>query len=179
LRLLVVCGAEKTETGYFRGLRDHLGAVSVDVKIKERAIAPDQVVEFARDHCGRDDFDETWCVVDVDRFERDGGRVTAAARLAGRAGIRLAVSNPCFEYWLLLHHAESAAPEVSCGPVVDRLRQHLPAYDKGALSFADFAGGVPAAIERARRREPTGNDHFVSPSTGVWVLATRMLERAT
>jgi hypothetical protein len=115
--------------------------------------------------------------VDVDEFERDGGRISAAVRLADRAGIRLAVSNPCFEYWLLLHHADCAAPNLSCGPVVDRLRQHVPAYDKTVLGFADFADGVLAAIDRARRRDPSGTDHRLNPSTGVWTLATRMREQ--
>lgn len=175
-RVLVVCGAERTEVAYLKGLRDHLKTPAVNIRVIERAAAPDQVVEYARDHCGREDFDETWCVVDVDHFEREGGRVSAARQLAEKCGIRVAVSNPCFEYWLLLHHEETSAPFSRCDGVVVRIRRHVRSYDKTRLRFADFADGVEDAVVRARRREPTGEDSAVNPSTGVWRLVSTMTE---
>ncbi|MFL6141746.1 MAG: RloB family protein [Labedaea sp.] len=52
------------------------------------------LVDHAAAWCDRqaDDFDEIWCVVDVDQFD-----LAAATSLARDRGIRLAVSNPCFE----------------------------------------------------------------------------------
>lgn len=173
-RLLVVCGAEKTESAYLSGLRDHRGVSSVDVRIVQRPRSPDQVVEYARDHCDYRDFDETWCVVDVDRYEVDGQKITTASTVAVTAGIRLAVSNPCFEYWLLLHHAYSGAPFPQCDAVKARLGKYVPAYDKTALQFRDFAEGVDEAVTRAKRRDSSGTAHLTNPSSGMWVLVERM-----
>lgn len=175
LRVLVVCGAEKTEKAYLDGLRDQRRSKSVDVRIVERTRSPDQVVEYARDHCDYRDFDETWCVVDVDRFETEGRKITAAGVVAAAAGIRLAVSNPCFEYWLLLHHAYSEAPFPQCDTVAARVRKHVPAYDKTQLRFNDFAAGVEEAIKRAKQREPSGTAYLTNPSSGMWVLVDRLL----
>lgn len=177
LRVLLVCGAEKTESAYFKGLRTWLATSSIDIKIVERSKSPDQVVEYARDHCGHRDFDQTWCIVDVDHYEVDGGKVTSADVIARAVGIELAVSNPCFEYWLLLHHAEGNAAFPHCDAVVGRLRSSLKSYDKTKLRFADFADGVQAAIERAKRRDPSGERYALNPSTAVWVLVEKLLEQ--
>lgn len=176
LRVLIVCGAAKTEPAYFAGLRTWLGTSAMDIKVVERPrVAPDQVVGYARDHCRSDDFDVTWCVVDVDEYESKGGKVTKACELADRTGIRVAASNPCFEYWLLLHHADNGAPSSTCDPVKGRLHRFVPEYDKTALRFGDFAAGIEAAVERAKRRDPSGVDHRANPSSGVWVLAADLL----
>lgn len=173
-RLLVVCGAEKTEKAYFVGLRDFYRQRAVDVTFAERPRSPDQVVAYARDHCDYRDFDETWCVVDVDRFEAEGQKVTAACAAARSSGIQVAVSHPCFEYWLLLHHEYSAAPMARCGRAEERLRRFVPSYDKTNLRFADFAPGVADAVKRARH--DGGNaDWRRNPSTNVWQLVERIL----
>jgi RloB-like protein len=175
VRLLVVCGAEKTEQAYLEGARNSRKATSVDIRIVERVRAPDQVVEYARDHCGYQDFDETWCVLDVDRFEVEGGRVTKAGEVAKGAAIHLAISNPCFEYWLLLHHTYTDAPFTRCDEVTGRIRKFLPDYDKTDLRFRDFADGVDDAIKRAKQREPSGTAYLSNPSSGVWALMERLM----
>jgi hypothetical protein len=84
-------------------------------------------------------------------------------------GVKLAVSNPCFELWLLLHHDECRAHQARCSTVVKRLREHVPNYDKTQVSFADHAKGVRAAISRARALDGD-DDSFPNPSTGMWRL---------
>jgi hypothetical protein len=175
-RVLIVCGAKKTESEYFKGLRSLLGTRAVDIKILERPRSPEQVVEYTRDHCSYEDFDESWCVVDVDRFEREGEKVSAAASLALDSEIRLAASNPCFEYWLLLHHTDHASAFDSCSKVVTAIRRFVQSYDKSALRFIDFAHGVPDAVGRAQQRDPTGANFSRNPSSAVWLLVSRLLE---
>jgi hypothetical protein len=166
-RLLVICGARQTESRYFTGLRASLASPAVDVRVTAHAKAPAQVVEHARHYADRSavDFDEVWCVVDADEFD-----IESAARLARSTGIELAVSYPCFELWLLLHHQDCRAHFARCGDVAERLRKHLPRYDKADLRFSDFAGGVALAAERAKQLDPERN-----PSTGVWRLVERMV----
>jgi hypothetical protein len=89
----------------------------------------------------------------------------------------VAVSNPCFEVWLLLHRGECASPCQNCDAVIHKLRKHLPAYDKTRLRFGDFAAGLEQALVRAQRLEPSGENHTRNPSTGVWRLINTILEQ--
>ncbi|HKT03788.1 MAG TPA: RloB family protein [Rugosimonospora sp.] len=78
--VLVVCGGERTEPQYLRGLRDHVDNRAVDLKILEKGRDPEQVVAYAAGVWARSprDFDEVWCVVDVDEFDLDRAVLTAA-----------------------------------------------------------------------------------------------------
>jgi len=171
--VLIVIGAERTETAYFKGLRTHTRCSTVTMKIVEKPVAPDQLVEYTRSAFRLGDFDEVWCVTDVDHYEREGGKVTAAVALAGD-DIKLAISNPCFELWLVLHHEDCAARCTDCREVHTRLRKHVPRYDKTRPRFADFAAGLDQAVQRA---EKLGDDHTRNPSTGVWRLVDAVLEK--
>jgi RloB-like protein len=95
---------------------------------------------------------------------------------ARRDDVTLAISNPCFEYWLLLHF-ESCSAGLSCySDVHRRLLRHVHGYDKSSLRFADFAGGVDAAVDRGRQRcDKLGTEHRVKPSTGVWALVEQFM----
>lgn len=46
-RILVVCGAQKTEKSYFEGLRRHVRNPAVTVKIETKPVCPTQVVQHA------------------------------------------------------------------------------------------------------------------------------------
>ncbi|XVV17382.1 RloB family protein [Actinoplanes sp. CA-131856] len=175
--VLVVVGAEKTETAYLKGLarRFRLGAVTMD--IVEKPGAPDQLVSYARNVYGSEGYGQIWCVTDVDHYEREGGKVTAAAAIAAKSGIEVAVSNPCFELWLLLHHEACTGFCANCGAVEKKLKRSLPAYDKTRLRFDDFADRLEDAIARAKVLEPSGTDHAINPSTGVWRLVGALLEK--
>src|SRR3954451_12613066 len=101
-RVLIYCGGACTEPDYFDGLRRSLDKHEVILEVRHRGdVSPDKLVNIAKGFAARSsrEYDEIWCVVDVDNF--DIGR---AAESAQRQGVRLAVSHPCFEFWLLLHH---------------------------------------------------------------------------
>jgi hypothetical protein len=172
--VLIVCGADRTEAAYFTGLRDSTGNRAVDVRIIRKPKAPAQVVRHAIEYASRAraDLDEIWCAFDVDEFD-----ILEAVRLAAETRIELAVSHPCFELWLLLHHDDCNAHVQGYDDVVARLKKHVPDYDKADLSFADHAAGLPKAIERAKRLEPTGSEYSRNPSTSVWRLVERMMEQ--
>jgi hypothetical protein len=93
---LVVIGSLRTERDYLVGLRDSARTRAVDIHIVHKAKSPREVVAHAAALAIRstDEFDEVWCVFDVDHFE-----VEPAIREARRTGLELAVSDPCFELW--------------------------------------------------------------------------------
>ncbi|RZQ59801.1 RloB family protein [Amycolatopsis suaedae] len=162
--VLVVCGGLVTEPAYFRGLKRDRRNPAVGVEVLAKGVDPLSLVRHAAKRRDTGDFGQVWCVADVDEF--DLGPAVVEAR---RAGVELAVSNPCFEYWLLLHFEACVAPLPAYGQVERRLRRHVPGYDKCALSFADYAAGVDNAVQRAADR---GGDHRLNPSTGVGGLVS-------
>ncbi|MGH3983670.1 MAG: RloB family protein [Pseudonocardiaceae bacterium] len=112
-----------------------------------------------------------WCVVDSDEFDLE-----PAAALAAKLDVRLAVSNPCFELWLLLHHQDCTAPLCDAKAVLRQLTKQVPGYQKNGLRFTDTEVGVPDALRRAERLDPTGCDHGCDPSSGVWKLVRLIVE---
>jgi hypothetical protein len=173
-RLLVVCGAKATEKDYLQGLVNHLGNPAVTVRIRTKACSPSQLVDYAvgeRDRMG-EDFDQVWCVFDVDHFDVAG--VTAAAR---RKGVEVAVSNPCFELWLILHFCGHTAYAAMYKDLLPSLKRHVPGYDKARLDFKDYEDGWPDAGRRAKRLSPAGREHETNPATGMWKLVDRIVSR--
>ncbi len=99
----------------------------------------------------------------------------ASATVTTSLGVRLAVSNPCFELWLLLHFADHRTTCPSYRDLRPKLIKHVPGYDKCRLDFAQYEPGVPDAERRGEGLEPSGLDHDRNPSTGVWKLVRQVL----
>jgi hypothetical protein len=171
-RILIYCGGLRTEPNYFEGLRRHAGNRSVVVEVRRRGVSPEQLCRAAMDFMRRSgaSYDEVWCVFDVDNFD-----ITAARQAADRGGIALAVSNPCFELWLLLHHEETRRHAAGCDAVTARLKKHVPAYDKTDIDFEQFVGGLEKAVAFAKSLDPTGTEHSTNPSTSVWRIAEKII----
>jgi hypothetical protein len=114
-RILIVCGGD-TEREYFDFARAELSASAV--KVVAVGKDPLSVVRYASklklDSEQRDEaYSEVWVVTDVDDFKN----LAEAQRHAQEAGIRLAISNPCFEVWLIDHMRvcpESCSDTLSC-----------------------------------------------------------------
>ncbi|MGH8931342.1 MAG: RloB family protein [Egibacteraceae bacterium] len=171
VRILIVCGGLRTEPDYFNELKKHLRNPAVTVRVKARGRAPENLVQYAcSSHvAGADEFDQVWCVVDVDEFPLD-----KTTRDAAQRDIRLAVSNPCFELWLLLHRCDWHKPLVDAKAAHRELERYVATYDKDRLRFSDFVSGVEDAVRRGEQLDSTGCDHHTNPSSGVWKLVQLM-----
>src|SRR3546814_2975529 len=102
-----------------------------------------------------DGVDEVWCVVDREAAaaRKDCLRACAVAKTAKhRKGqqFELAISNPCFEVWVLLHFERSARPFANCQEVIRSLKQHRPEYTKSNKVVLDGTLGLlEAALANA------------------------------
>jgi hypothetical protein len=179
-RLLLVCEGEVTEPEYFRGFERWVRNSTVEILFADDHGVPLTLVEQAdrrnqqaneRARRERDSYiryDEVWCVFDVD----DHPRLNEAAQRAQAQGIELAVSNPCFELWLLLHFRESPGARHR-HDLQHMLADFLPKYDKH-LDFAMLQNGIPDASRRAMRLDQDAEEEGESgrnPTTGVYRLA--------
>jgi hypothetical protein len=167
-RLLVCCNALKTEKDYLQGLKDHLETPAVTVRFKPKVCSPSQLVDFAIAERARqaEEFDQVWCVFDVDQYPD----VATAVAKARREDVEIALSNPCFEIWLILHFVAHTAPADTYKALLPMLKKHVKSYDKTRLNFKDYRDGWPDAVGRARGLASAGQEHRHNPSTGVWRL---------
>ena len=117
---------------------------------------------------------------DVERLV-DNPSFYRAVNKARALDFKLAVSNPAFEYWYLLHFKETSRPFTDASDVLRALKQPgcLPNYDKSKDLFYDLLPKMNTAIERARRildKHPDKTDQFPNPSTLVFRLVLRLKE---
>jgi RloB-like protein len=109
--------------------------------------------------------DEYWCVFDLDEHLR----IHEAIELAREHGVNLAISNPNFELWIILHHRDQTA-EVSKDDTRRAVRDEFGIEKALTPEFvADLNERYPQAAERAeqldRMHERNGTEG--NPSTGL------------
>ena len=121
------------------------------------------------------EIDEVWVIFDTDEHPN----IPRACAEARDAGIGVAVSNPCFELWLILHCHDQTAP-------LGRREAQRQARDLKLIDGKDIhpdahetlKQGYSAAKTRARsldrRHEASGSGPRANPSSNVWKLADRL-----
>lgn len=126
--------------------------------------------------------DEFWVLLDTDHRTQGTHlrETTNALTMAKQSRFEIAVCNPCFELWLLLHHQEvdPLQPSTNCGAIEQRLRDTLGSYRKTDLQKTNFTLSlVPHAIARARALEsdPDSPKGLWPDSIGARIY--RLLER--
>lgn len=112
-------------------------------------------------------YDSVWCVFDIDEHPRVG----EAMEMARDNDICLAISNPCFELWLLLHFRDNPGAQIR-----DRMKtmliKHVPEYDKH-VDYAAYSAGYGQAVTRASRMDQDAEEVHEprrNPTTGVYRL---------
>jgi hypothetical protein len=100
--------------------------------------------------------DERWMLLDTDHCIQPNHfpNFILAIREARQRGINVALSKPCFELWLLLHHVEESnvVSLANAGETESALRTTLGQYNKTALRQEHFPlTTVSDACARAER----------------------------
>lgn len=179
--ILIVCEGEKTEPNYFRDLIAELRLSTANVEIagEQCGSSPATVVQYAVDRFqATGGYDRVFCVFDRDihpGFAAARDRCHAIRRKFGDKAVQFEsiTSNPCFEYWLILHLRDTRKPYRAAGRksagdlALEDLLVLLPQYRKGASIYASLRDGIDNAISRARRGRQEGLDN---PSTEVDIL---------
>jgi hypothetical protein len=192
--VLLVCEGAKTEPLYFRSLRRKLRLKPVEIEIVGQGAAPITVVQRAvemrdaRRHevrRGRKDFeyDHVCCVIDVEQ-PHENPSLLPALNQARDNKISVALSNPCFEYWFILHFADYGKPLIDQDGVVRELKRHIPEYDKAQDVFDLVWACVDQAVRRAKAvkksHEAAGTArHHRDPSTEVDEVVELLRHTAT
>jgi hypothetical protein len=186
-RILIVCEGAVTESEYFEAFRGWCKNPRVEIDFDGPAGVPLTLVSKARDRRDKadreasragDDFlryDEVWCVFDVDEHPH----VADARANALTAGLQLAMSNPCFELWLLLHFADNPGMQHR-HELQARLRARMPAVPNKHVDIEALVAGYDDAYRRAERlardARDRGDDVTGNPSTEVYLLTSSIDE---
>jgi RloB-like protein len=183
-RFLLYCEGEGTEPDYFIGFARFLRTSLIEVEIAEdRTTDPKRLVELAKAkrfdsdreaERARDDslrYDEVWCVFDRD----DHAHFNDAINQAMANNLNVAVSNPCFELWILVHFQDQYA-FIAGHKALSAVKKHLPAYNK-RINFLEFQGKVHLAIERAEKMQSIAEKNGKwtdNPTSSVWKLTKQL-----
>jgi len=203
-RLIVIASEGKdTERIYFKALAKEYTNPRVHVHILERSEAeqnnssPDHVLKQLNDYKSQYELeadDELWLVVDKDRWtEAMLSRV--ATECSQEVAMHMALSNPCFELWLLLHieDAVSLTPEEQMLWIENRrkskngdpylkvrMRLKMGSYHESSYDALALIAHVEDAIERARALDKNPNDRWPQTlGTRVYLLAESVMNRNT
>lgn len=150
-RLLVIATEGRlTEKAYFDQFRERRVQVEILPMGEDNQSSPQHVLERLNGYCGEyqiGEGDELWLMIDVDRW---GDKILSAiASEAFQHGYRLAVSNPCFEVWLLCHYQKPPCKADKCQNIKDLLKETILGYDSAKLRLSDFEGKIDMAIKIA------------------------------
>jgi hypothetical protein len=128
----------------------------------------------ARERSAREEgeIDEIWCVFDVE-WPTNHPNLQEAIDLARGNSVRLAISNPCFEIWLVLHFREYTRWLDT--NAARRLRREVDDQPGKRVDGARYMPHRMVAVERAialDRRHLGNGTRFPSdnPSSGVHLV---------
>ncbi len=180
-RKLFVLAVEgtKTEPDYFGLFNSQKAVIHIKcLKGKESSSSPPQVLAQMKKHLKEEslkDSDEAWLVVDKDQWTNP-----QLAELynwsQSRNNYGFALSNPNFEYWLLLHFEDGNAIS-STYDCSNRLKGHLPGYNKIIDSCKFTYDVIKRAIDRAKIHDnPPCTDWPRNTGTTVYKLVEKMLQ---
>lgn len=182
---VIATEGRKTEPAYFRGLgeRDLIDTSRLRIVLlptdETNASAPNHLLtrldQFRKRQQLRDDLDETWLVLDVDAWKPAMLGQIAASALQKR--YFLAISNPCFELWLLLHFVQPPSPPATAEACLQELRAALGGYNKSSLDMSRFTRDtIEDACQRASALDLRPGDRWPQTTgTRVHLLAQKLL----
>ncbi|MCZ7560471.1 MAG: RloB family protein [Burkholderiaceae bacterium] len=189
-RLLIVCEGAKSEPLYFNEIRVQCRLPTANVQVLPGALGtqPLQIVQYAETLLRHGDrahgieprsFDRVFVVFDRDEHPTYSRALDKAAALDRKirnderrpVPFTAIASVPCFELWLLLHFEDVHAP-IDRAAAYERLRVHLPGYEKGGGGcWPATRDRLSEATDRARARARVTNAYDGNePFTGLHEL---------
>jgi hypothetical protein len=124
--------------------------------------------------------DQMWYCGDTDHWVRGNHlpNLLQVLQHCRQAGYDVALSNPCFELWLLLHFTTLPANTITCNAVSDALSAAAGGYSKEGGCQATITGEmVDQAVERATHLDAGSAEIPVAPTTRIYRILNLLIER--
>ncbi len=189
--VLVLCEGKRSEPEYIKALSlepdvREIAAVNILLESNVAGFAPLTLVRHAvglrqRANEERAEIDEVWCVFDV---EWAGGRkhhpkLKEAIQTASTNDVYVAVSNPSFELWLILHYRDQTA--FLLNSAAEKLRAECDGSKDKGVNGKLYMDKRPAAIRRAALLDKKHEGDLTrlpnnNPSSGMWLLLESVMK---
>ncbi len=178
---IIATEGDMTEPQYFSLFKTTLIVKNTIVHIKclkgKDESSPSQVLKHMKNELENNDLiktDEAWLVVDKDHWSNE--QLDELFKWSQKkSNYGLAISNPKFEYWLLLHF-EDGKNTSSSRVCSEKLEKCLPDYDKKIDARKFTRKSIEKAIERAKNRDaPPCKDWPRATGTTVYRLVEKIL----
>lgn len=196
--ILIVTEGSQTEPKYFEHYRSR--QTNIDIRVvgsRTKGGETDylglirKAMEYQnKNQISASNGDAVWVVADGDVNYNNPDPVAAkdnllskARNLADAKGIHIAISNPCFEFWYLLHFQYTTKFFKDYPAVKTALNAYLPDYEKAGDVYAQLSEHTTDAIQNAKRVEQYHiqndcNKPFgiaVNPFTDIYQLVESLL----
>ena len=155
---VIAIEGEKAEKQYFQKFGSTKIKIEILPTLSGDSAEPEGIIVRLQKYKQANDLDEDdkcWLVVDVDHRSED--RLKAVCIQAKAERFQVAISNPCFEFWLFLHKFEADELLQSIHDAEPEQRPHemklMLQYDYKSLPYKAFRSDVERAIQRAKRNE--------------------------
>jgi hypothetical protein len=159
-KLFVIASeGQKTEPKYFEDLKRFHQNHRIHIEVLKRincSSSPQAVLKQLKKfklEYNLNINDELWMIIDLDRWTQRN--LSSIAAQCIQNNFFLAVSNPCFEIWLLLHLREISQNDhvrfSNCSILERELKLILGSYNKANLDTSRFLPSINIAIIRAKK----------------------------
>ena len=182
---LIVIASEDTHAvrqyfDFFRSTRIQFKVLETD----EGKSAPEHVLARISEYMSEYEIgkgDEFWLVLDCDHWVTSGHvkNLIRVMRECRQKGIRIALSQPCFELWLLLHFAEfPTETKLTRAQIEKRIRDAVGSYDKTKVYKLPLDNDrVKAAVQRSKANQPSSSEIPDKPQTGLHCIIEDLVAR--
>jgi hypothetical protein len=182
-RFVIVCEGTKTERIYFNRYRKRDSGLKIETP-KCKVTDPKNLVKYANGCVNEFDLDfkfgdELWVVFDCDSCTDDQ---IQKAKKAARKDLKFCFSNPCFEFWYLLHFINYSG-RIDTRDTIERLEQYIPGYQKNMEVYDQLEPTRDNAMHRSKDLNRTHSSNGVTllsaqsnPSTQVFKIVDRIIK---
>jgi len=181
--VVIVCDDARTAVSYFNVLKRLVKeklTLTIVRNPHHRASAAEVVqcaeeqLQTLRLHDDDADQDSVWALIDREGTHDRQVAADNAKTRGEQSGVGVALSNPCYEVWTLLHLVDTGEAFVDCRAVVNRIEREWqarfmqPFRPKAPADYSRIVPNRARAAERARRHHQNGD-----PS---WTEVYRVIE---
>jgi len=175
--IALFCEGAATEPQYFQALAklpEIREKTNLDLRIDLTGAVPLTLVQQAVSAKNNDTADAYWCIFDVE-WPKQHPNLADAIQLAGKEGIPVAVSNPSFELWLVLHHKDHRS-YLDTNQAIQERKKIDGAGNKNLdpnlyLNFRSVASARAQSLTSRHEKDGNRMPHD-NPSSNVYELVT-------
>ncbi|NHQ60772.1 RloB domain-containing protein [Chlorobium sp. BLA1] len=175
---VIAAEGARTENEYFDLFNNNQVTIKITCLKNKNKSAPKQILCKLTKYLSVEKIrksDEAWIVVDRDRWKTEDLNALYQWSIE-KENYGFCLSNPKFEYWLLLHfeNSKSISSPKNCE---NRLKRYLLSYDKGIERYKFNSENILIAIERAKKRDIGRTTNWPeNTGTTVYKLVERILD---